>query len=136
MKKRIRTDFGWKDIYVERTPPVRRSEEEKLKIIRDYYENNLSIKEVCLKYEIENRSIFKLWLAKYTGDKSVSLHNKEDNIMKDSSVKSADTKDAEIKRLRKALEIEQLRSKGFETMITEAEKVFNIPIRKKSGTKR
>lgn len=44
-------------------------------------------------------------------------------------------KDAEIKRLRKALELEKLRSKAFSTMIDLAEETFNIPVRKKSGTK-
>ena len=44
-------------------------------------------------------------------------------------------KDAEIKRLRKALEQEKLRSKAFSTMIDVAEEMFNIPVRKKAGTK-
>lgn len=44
-------------------------------------------------------------------------------------------KDAEIKRLRKALELEKLRSKAFSTMIDVAEEMFNIPVRKKAGTK-
>ncbi|MEH2797318.1 hypothetical protein [Segatella copri] len=44
-------------------------------------------------------------------------------------------KDAEIKRLRKALELEKLRSKAFSTMIDLAEETFNIPVRKKSGNK-
>ena len=44
-------------------------------------------------------------------------------------------KDAEIKRLRTALELEKLRSKAFSTMIDLAEETFNIPVRKKSGTK-
>ena len=44
-------------------------------------------------------------------------------------------KDAEIKRLRKALELEKLRSHAYSTMIDLAEQTFNIPVRKKSGTK-
>ena len=44
-------------------------------------------------------------------------------------------KDAEIKRLRTALELEKLCSKAFSTMIDLAEETFNIPVRKKSGTK-
>ena len=42
---------------------------------------------------------------------------------------------AEIKRLQEALEMEKLRSKAFDTMIDVAEANFNIPIRKKAGTK-
>ena len=44
-------------------------------------------------------------------------------------------KDAEIKRLRKALELEKLRSHAYSTMIDLAEHTFIIPVRKKSGTK-
>ena len=40
-------------------------------------------------------------------------------------------KDAEIKRLRKALELEKLRSHAYSTMIDLAEQTFNIPVRKK-----
>ena len=43
--------------------------------------------------------------------------------------------EAENSRLEKALELEKLRSKAYDTMINVAEKTFNIPIRKKSGTK-
>lgn len=43
--------------------------------------------------------------------------------------------EAENRRLAKALELEKLRSKAFDTMINIAEDTFNIPIRKKSGTK-
>ena len=43
---------------------------------------------------------------------------------------------AENKRLEKALELEKLRAMAYDTMITVAEQTFNIPIRKKSGTKR
>ena len=35
----------------------------------------------------------------------------------------------------KALELEKLRAKAYDTMINVAEETFNIPIRKKSGTK-
>ena len=41
-------------------------------------------------------------------------------------------KDEEIKRLRKALELEKLRSHAYSTMIDLAEQTFNIPIRKKT----
>ena len=42
----------------------------------------------------------------------------------------------ENRRLQKALDTETLRAKAFDTMIELAESKFNIPIRKKSGTKR
>ena len=42
---------------------------------------------------------------------------------------------AENKRLQEALELEKLRSRAYDTMIDVAEANFNIPIRKKAGTK-
>ena len=42
---------------------------------------------------------------------------------------------AENKRLQEALALEKLRSKAYDTMIDVAEANFNIPIRKKAGTK-
>ena len=43
--------------------------------------------------------------------------------------------ESEIKRLKKALDLEKMRSAGYSHMIELAEQQFNIPIRKKSGTK-
>ena len=43
--------------------------------------------------------------------------------------------EAENKRLQKTLELEKLRSKALDTMINVAEETFNIPVRKKPGTK-
>ena len=40
-----------------------------------------------------------------------------------------------VKRLKKALDLEKMRSAGYSHMIELAEQQFNIPIRKKSGTK-
>ena len=43
---------------------------------------------------------------------------------------------AQFKQARKEAEFEKLRAKTYDTMINVAEETFNIPIRKKSGTKR
>ena len=42
---------------------------------------------------------------------------------------------AEIKRLQKQLEMAEIRAEAYDKMIDIAEATFNIPIRKKSGTK-
>ena len=42
---------------------------------------------------------------------------------------------AEIKRLQKQLEMAEIRAEVYDKMIDIAEATFNIPIRKKSGTK-
>jgi len=42
---------------------------------------------------------------------------------------------AEVTRLRKELRQEKMRSEALDTMIDVAEEMFNIPVRKKAGTK-
>ena len=41
-----------------------------------------------------------------------------------------------LKQAQKEAEQEKLRAKAYDTMIKVTEETFNIPIRKKSGTKR
>ena len=82
------------------------------------------------------------WLDKYLNEKvCVSLQAETDNET-DMSRKSKQQLEAELKaakaenkRLQEALELEKLRSRAYDTMIDVAEEKFNIPIRKKAGTK-
>jgi hypothetical protein len=52
-------------------------EEAKLSIIRDYYENGLSIEDVVSKYRLNSKSLFYQWLGQYVG-KSLSLNSFKD----------------------------------------------------------
>ena len=115
-------------------------EEAKLSIIRDYYENDLSVDDVLSKYRINSKYLFYQWVGQYMG-KSLSLSESKEmdpemKKQKDNLASLSDQeKDLRIKSLEKALELEKLRSRGFEVMIDVAEKELNIPIRKKAGTK-
>lgn len=117
-----------------------KKDEAKLAIVRDYLENNLSPEDVVAKYRLNNKYLLYQWVGQYLS-KSLSLSesNEKDSDMK--KVKdniaglSDQEKDLRIKSLEKALELEKLRSRGFEVMIDVAEKQLNIPIRKKAGTK-
>lgn len=119
---------------------VHRKEDAKLAILRDYYENGLSDDEVVLKYHISSKQLLFQWIGQYMG-KSLSLSEPKVTDLdmkkqKDSlDALSDQEKDLRIKSLEKALEMEKLRSRGFEVMIDVAEKQLNIPIRKKAGTK-
>lgn len=42
---------------------------------------------------------------------------------------------AEAERLRKELRLQKMRAEALDTMIDVAEEMFNIPVRKKAGTK-
>jgi len=119
---------------------IHRKEEAKLAIIRDYFENSLNKDEVVSKYQLSSKQLFFQWIGQYVG-KSLSLSEpKEADLdmkkQKDNlNALSDQEKDLRIKCLEKALELEKLRSRGFEVMIDVAEKQLNIPIRKKAGTK-
>jgi len=119
---------------------VQKKDEAKLAIIRDYMENHLSPEEVVLKYRLNNKYLFYQWVGQYLS-KSLSLSdsNEMDTDMKkvkdNIATLSDQEKDLRIKSLEKALELEKLRSRGYEVMIDVAEKQLNIPIRKKAGTK-
>lgn len=54
---------------------------------------------------------------------------------KDASEEDYDKLRAEVTRLRKELRQEKMRSEALNTMIDVAEEMFNIPVRKKAGTK-
>ena len=54
---------------------------------------------------------------------------------KDASEEDYDLLRAEVTRLRKELRQEKMRAEALDTMIDVAEEMFNIPVRKKAGTK-
>lgn len=78
-------------------------------------------------------------MDKYVNEKElVSLPEESENsetMAKKTPEERLQELEVENKRLQKALELEKLRSKAYDTMINMAEETFNIPIRKKSGTK-
>lgn len=89
-------------------------------------------------YYISSRTVLFSWMDKFLNEKDLLSLPPEDQNRDDMAKTTNEQlkeKDAEIKRLRKALELEKLRSKAFSTMIDLAEETFNIPVRKKSGTK-
>ena len=79
------------------------------------------------------------WVDKFVNapnELSLSENQIEDPMAKKNPEEELKALRAENKRLEKALELEKLRATAYDTMITVAEQTFNIPIRKKSGTKR
>lgn len=84
-----------------------------------------------------HRTVKVSWIGKYVSqNSSLSLPENEEDMAKDTSEQRLQELEAENKRLSKALELEKIRSEAYNTMIDLAEKTFNIPVRKKSGTKR
>ena len=93
--------------------------------------------EVKKKYDITSINSVYTWIGKYISqEKSLSLgeQTEEDmaNKSKDDQIRELK---AQLKQARKEAELEKLRAHAYDTMINLAEETFNIPIRKKSGTK-
>ena len=101
-----------------------------------YTEPAMTLEEIAEKYHLSSRQIIFSWMDKYVNEREiVSLPETEEDMAKKTPEERVEELKAENKRLSKALELERLRSEAYSTMIDLAEKTFNIPVRKKSGTK-
>jgi transposase-like protein len=148
MKKKTRTtrvynpdldEYEWREV---ETDKYVFDETDKIAIAREYHERGCPASEIVSKYHISSAVVLYGWLDKYLNEKvCVSLQPETDNET-DMSRKSKQQLEeelkamkAELRRLQEALELEKLRSRAYDTMIDVAEANFNIPIRKKAGTK-
>ena len=144
MKHKTRTErvyneaTGWYETREVELKSNKFTDDERILIVREYLESGLPAEDITKKYHISSRSILFSWMDKLLNAKD-SLPLQQETILDDDMAKTTDErlkeKDAEIKRLRKALELEKLRSHAYSTMIDLAEETFNIPVRKKFGTK-
>ena len=95
-------------------------------------------RELVEKYGLSSRQVLFSWMDKFVNENElISLpdNQSDDPMAKKNPEDQIQELKAENKRLEKALELEKLRAKAYDTMINIAEQTFNIPIRKKSGTK-
>jgi transposase-like protein len=148
MKKKTRTarvynpelgDYEWKEVETERYVF---DETDKIAIAREYHERGCPASEIVAKYHISSAVVLYGWLDRYLNEKvCVSLQTETENETgmsrksKQQLEEELKAAKAENKRLQEALELEKLRSRAYDTMIDVAEEKFNIPIRKKAGTK-
>ena len=108
--------------------------------VLDILKGVTTAEEVRKRFDIATVNSVYMWIGKYvTQEKSLSL-SLEEQSEEDMAGKSKDDQirelRAQLKQARKEAELEKLRAKAYDTMINLAEETFNIPIRKKSGTKR
>ena len=112
-------------------------ENDRLNAVLDILKGATTAEEVRRKYDITSINSVYTWIGKYVSqEKSLSL---EEQTEEDMTKKSKDDQirelKAQLKQARKEAELEKLRAHAYDTMINLAEETFNIPIRKKSGTK-
>lgn len=124
----------WKDVEVVR---YRHEEEDKTLAVLDFLKHEQSVSELVEKHHISSEQTLYAWVGRYLSQNELlSLQDTKDTDMANKS------KDEQIRELKAALkkaqkeaELEKLRAKAYDKMIDIAEETFNIPIRKKSGTK-
>lgn len=115
------------------------SDEEKMQIVSEYVQGRVPASLIIEKYHLSSRQVLFNWMDKFVNENellSLPENQSEDLMSKKNTEDRIKDLEAENKRLEKALELEKLRAKAFDKMINVAEETFNIPIRKKSGTKR
>lgn len=122
----------------------RYTHEEKMAIVKDYLESNLSRNAIVKKYRIGQGTLI-AWLRIFGVEKNKG--NTKSVMVRRISKTKSDVKKTEakdnvnqellkrIEELEKALEYEKLRSLAYSTMIDIAEEDFKIKIRKKDGAK-
>lgn len=118
---------------------IRYDEDEKLPIILELLKGENTPEEITEKYHICSVQTLLAWVGRYlTEENSLTLRDKPESE-EDMANKSKDDQirelKAKLKQAEKKAEYEALRAHAFDTMINLAEEKFNIPIRKKSGTK-
>lgn len=117
------------------------SDEEKMSLLRQYYESGMSKYGFCRQNGIYSISMFNQWLLKWpSAEKALSLPATESpSTMPNRSKEDYKDENAQLKKrikeLEKALAYSKLETEARDLMINRAEAYFNIPIRKKSGAK-
>ena len=108
------------------------TDEDRIAILVEYFETGEPASKIADKYRLSSRAVLFGWMDRYLNEGNELRASIQD---KDEQLGSEEELQQEIERLRKALALEKMRSRAYDKMIDVAEKSFNIPIRKKHGTK-
>ncbi len=114
------------------------SETFKLEVLRDYYSSGMSKIAITKKWGLKSHVDLLRWIKRYPIDSdllSLSTDLLSELHMKNSPKSKEQLLEEEILRLKKALEIEKLRSHAFKKLIELTEKEEGISILKKDGAK-
>ena len=122
--------------------------EEKRMIVKAYLSNHVPMPQLCADFGISRTSIFR-WIRTFADGKVPKHRNQGTSDVKpnpssmskkiqkpvESEAEELARLREENKRLAEALKMAEWMNHAKDVMIDEAEKAFNIPIRKKSGAK-
>ena len=114
-----------------------RTNEDRLDIVRQFLEEKIPAKELAKRYHLSSPQLVYQWVGRCFEDINAAeaAGDLESGQPLSRAHASQDDVRQENKRLKKALQVEKLRSEAYRYVIETAEKQFGIPIRKKSGTK-
>lgn len=101
-------------------------------VLRLYAETDLSYGEIAEENQIQTRTVEYIIHNFASELPTVPVMRKK---KKDAGGEDYDRLRAEVTRLRKELRQQTMRADALDTMIDVAEEMFNIPVRKKAGTK-
>ena len=101
-------------------------------VLRLYAETDMSYREIAEVNGVQVRTVEYI-IRNFASELSETPVMRKKK--KDVSAEDYDALRAEITRLKKELRYEKMRSEALDTMIDVAEEMFNIPVRKKAGTK-
>lgn len=110
----------------------------KLEVLRDYYLSGLSMFSTAKKWGLKSHVDILRWIKRYPIDSdllSLSSEQIADLQMKKDPKSKEQLLEEENLRLKKALELEKLRSHAFYRLIELTEKEEGISILKKAGAK-
>lgn len=117
-------------------------EDEKLFFLHSYYQSGMSKHAFCRAHGICCPALLNSWIKKYSNlaeelslpseQESPDMSNRSKEAYKDENAQLK----KRIKELEKALSFSKLETEARELMITRAEELFNIPIRKNLGRNR
>ena len=122
--------------------------EEKQMIVRAHLLNRASISQLSKEFGVSRRAIYR-WISTFADGKVPIRRNQgtpevkpNPSSMSKKSLKPVESEAEELARLREenkrlaeALKMSEWMNHAKDVMIDEAEKMFNIPIRKKAGAK-
>lgn len=109
------------------------TDEERRRYVEMYRTSSLTLAEIGQMAGVKKQSVW-AWVQRF----AIKLEDercKDVNKPRTQPKPTADPRDAEIARLKAALEKAELRAEALDTMISVAEQSLNIKIRKKAGAK-
>jgi len=102
----------------------------KRKIAKEYLSGSASYGILAEEHGLKNKDVVKEFVKWY------KRQNPEVEKMELENREEPSSKEEEIKKLREALRLSELKVEMLETMIDQAEQILSIDIKKKSGTNR